>query len=287
MIVKKPLLYLGIGMLVAFVAYGSYAIPNAIQEEINEQKKYDTKFLEVYAFQPMYRVMEVGTDMIKNDFIDDVEIEFNWFVDGEYIDPEYWYSNCIENCSGTNDEIVWQTDHARPITVVPSHYDIVEFTMTPKTDHIIDHKEFQKINGNIDWSKQVPSKDITVYFMNLTHTRDFYHGADGNILPIMTFFVPVTEKQTYQGSLTIDPICHPLELETIIVKENCDIEVKFMQISKLLKFISDNPDALTDDEQDILISKAMGNIWTKEIDLEVENQAMEIMWRLIEDGLYK
>lgn len=97
---------------------------------------------------------------------------------------------------------------------------------------------------------------------------------------------PNLVNQTYTGDLLIEYVCEPRQIGKIIIKENCDFVLAWMEMSELIQFIKENPDTLTQEEQDILISKALGNTMTDVIDTEVEKKANIIMWRLFEEGLY-
>ena len=97
---------------------------------------------------------------------------------------------------------------------------------------------------------------------------------------------PIIITQEYEGSLTIEPICEPTVMGNLIIKENCDVFLKWMDTQQLVDFIKENPDALTDEEQDILLSKAVANNFPDQIDYEIENKAGVIMWRLADEGLY-
>lgn len=97
---------------------------------------------------------------------------------------------------------------------------------------------------------------------------------------------PIVIIQEYTSSLTVEPVCEPQTIGNYIIKENCDKFLRWMEMDELIQFIKDNPEALTDEEEDILFSKAVGNMYPDMVDHEVENQVNVIMWRLVEEGYY-
>lgn len=123
-------------------------------------------------------------------------------------------------------------------------------------------------------------------FINQKTCLEEYDGMYNMVTEECVTKDPIKPKQTYTGHTSSLYFCEPKTIGNVIIKENCDKVLKWMEMDELIQFIQDNPDALTDEEQNILISKAVGNMYPDMVDHEVENKANVIMWNLIEEGLY-
>lgn len=165
-----------------------------------------------YAFEYHYVVI----DVLSKERVNNAEFTFEWFGSGEKIEPEYWYSHCIENCYGYDfnyekrktflgfcyeycdikkTEPVYIPSVDRETIVVRPPINLLEFTINSDEQYYVDWellKDYNGITSEVDY--RVDKFGKFYYTANMTHILHQYEKMGHTMLPLTTIFIPVVDN---------------------------------------------------------------------------------------------